>query len=218
MRISAATARSSDRGALQAAAALHLRDRPGAGARDLGAPAVGHGKRLLVAARAGVPTTGGSSRPGRWCALYRSARLPGIMRLIGLAVVLALGLVLVPLAVEAQPSAKVHRIGFLGSGTASSMEPRVEALRAGLRELGYVEGRNIVIEYRWAEGKYDRLPVLAAELVSLKVDVLVTAGTPAISAAKQTTTTVPIVTAGSGDAVASASSPASRGRVGTLRG
>jgi putative tryptophan/tyrosine transport system substrate-binding protein len=66
-----------------------------------------------------------------------------------------------------------------------------------------VEGRNIVIEYRWAEWRYDRLPVLAAELVSLKIDVLVAAGTPAISAAKQTTTTVPIVMAGSGDAVAS---------------
>jgi ABC-type uncharacterized transport system substrate-binding protein len=108
-----------------------------------------------------------------------------------------------PLAAGAQTAGKVHRIGFLGSASASSQEVRVEALRAGLRELGYVEGRNIVIEYRWAEGKYDRLPVLAAELVSLKVDVLVTAGTPAISAAKQTTTTVPIVMAGSGDAVAS---------------
>ena len=65
-----------------------------------------------------------------------------------------------------------------------------------------MEGKNIVIEYRWAEGRYDRLLVLAAELVRLKVDVLVTAGTPAISAAKQTTTTIPIVMAGSGDAVA----------------
>jgi len=122
---------------------------------------------------------------------------------IGLAVVLTLTVTLAPLAAEGQPSAKVHRIGFLGAASASSQEIRVEALRVGLRELGYVEGRNIVIEYRWAEGKYDRLPVLAAELVSLKVDVLVTAGTPAISAAQQTTTTVPIVMAGSGDAVAS---------------
>jgi putative tryptophan/tyrosine transport system substrate-binding protein len=108
-----------------------------------------------------------------------------------------------PLAAGAQTAGKVHRIGFLGSASASSHEVRVEALRAGLRELGYVEGRNIAIEYRWAEWRYDRLPVLAAELVSLKIDVLVAAGTPAISAAKQTTTTVPIVMAGSGDAVAS---------------
>jgi putative ABC transport system substrate-binding protein len=125
------------------------------------------------------------------------------MRRIGLAVVLVVSLALAPRAVGAQPSAKVYRIGLLSSASASSQEIRVEALRAGLRELGYVEGRNIAIEYRWAEGKYDRLPVLAAELVSLKIDVLVASGTPAISAAKQTTTTVPIVMAGSGDAVAS---------------
>jgi len=120
-----------------------------------------------------------------------------------LSLVVAVSILAAPQALEAQPSAKVHRIGFLGAASASSQEIRVEALRAGLRELGYVEGRNIAIEYRWAEGKYDRLPVLATELVSLKVDVLVAAGTPAISAAKQTTTTVPIVMAGSGDAVAS---------------
>jgi putative ABC transport system substrate-binding protein len=79
---------------------------------------------------------------------------------------------------------------------------RVEALRTGLLELGYVEGKNVVIEYRWAEEKYDRLPNLAAELVGLKVDVLVTAGTPGTLAAKQTTTTIPIVMAITGDAVA----------------
>src|SRR5262245_40024007 len=125
------------------------------------------------------------------------------MRRIALAVVVALSLSYATLSAGAQQTGKVYRIGFLGTGAASSQEIRVEALRAGLRELGYIEGKNIVIEYRWAEGKYDRLPVLAAELVSLKVDVLVTAGTPAISAAKQTATTIPIVMAGSGDAVAS---------------
>ena len=124
------------------------------------------------------------------------------MRLIGLAVVLALALALAPLAAEAQSATKVYRIGFLGAASASTSATRVEALQVGLRDLGYVEGKNFVIEYRWAEGKYDRLPVLAAELVGLKVDVLVTGGTPGISAAKQATTTIPIVMAGSGDAVA----------------
>jgi putative ABC transport system substrate-binding protein len=115
---------------------------------------------------------------------------------------LAGGLLAAPLAAEAQPAGKVWRIGYLGSGSASGQGNRADALRAGLRELGYVEGKNIVIEYRWAEGKYDRLPDLAAELVNLKVDILVTAGTPGTLAAKQATTTIPIVMAGTGDAVA----------------
>jgi len=119
-----------------------------------------------------------------------------------LSLVVAVSMLAAPLGVEAQSATKVYRLGFLGAASASADPTRVEALRAGLRDLGYVEGKNIVIEYRWAEGNYDRLPVLAAELVHLKVDVLVTAGTPAISTAKQTTTTVPIVMAGSGDAVA----------------
>ena len=123
------------------------------------------------------------------------------MRLIGLAVVLTLGFTLAPISAKAQPqSGKVYRIGLLG--TASGQANRVEALRAGLRDLGYVEGRNIVFEYRWAEGKYERLPDLAAELVHLNVDVLVTSGTPGVRAAKQATTTIPIVMAASGDAVA----------------
>jgi putative ABC transport system substrate-binding protein len=96
----------------------------------------------------------------------------------------------------------VYRIGFLGTASASAQAKRVDALRAGLRDLGYVEGKNIVIEFRWAEGRYDRLPDLAAELVRLKVDVLVTAGTPGTLAAKKATTTVPIVMVGIGDAVA----------------
>jgi putative tryptophan/tyrosine transport system substrate-binding protein len=119
-----------------------------------------------------------------------------------LSLVVAVSMLAAPLGVEAQSPTKVYRLGFLGAASASADPTRVEALRAGLRDLGYVEGKNIVIEYRWAEGNYDRLRVLAAELVRLKVDVLVTAGTPAISTAKQTTTTVPIVMAGSGDAVA----------------
>jgi putative ABC transport system substrate-binding protein len=78
----------------------------------------------------------------------------------------------------------------------------VEALRAGLRDLGYAEGRNIFIEFRWAEGKYDRLPSLADELVRLNVDVLITAGTPGTRAAKRATSRIPIVMAVSGDAIA----------------
>ena len=125
------------------------------------------------------------------------------MRLIGFAVALAVNLTLAPPAVEAQTqSEKVYRIGLLGTHSHSSHAKGVEALRAGLRDLGYVEGKNIAIEYRWAEGKYDRLPDLAAELVRLKVDVIVTTGgTPPALVAQQATTTIPIVTTGVGDAV-----------------
>jgi putative ABC transport system substrate-binding protein len=108
-----------------------------------------------------------------------------------------------PLAANAQqPADKVHRIGFLGSVTAAGYARQLEALRQGLRDLGYVEGHNIVIESRWAEGNYQRLPELAAELVRLKVNLIVTHGTPGSRAAKEATSTVPIVMAVSGDAVA----------------
>ena len=100
-----------------------------------------------------------------------------------------------------QPSPTLRRIGFLGSESASNQAKRLEALRAGLRELGYVEGKNIVIEIRWAEGKYDRLPALAAELVGLKVSAVVTSGTKATLAMKGATTTVPIVMGSTGDPV-----------------
>jgi putative ABC transport system substrate-binding protein len=105
-----------------------------------------------------------------------------------------------PLAARAQPSGRTYRIGFLGPG--SYVERNIDALRMGLRRLGYEEGRNIVIEYRWAEGRYDRLSELVAELVKLNVDVLVTAGTPGALAAKQATSTIPIVLAAVGDPVA----------------
>jgi putative ABC transport system substrate-binding protein len=103
---------------------------------------------------------------------------------------------------QQQQANKIHRIGFLGTGYAPGWVSNVEAFREGLRELGYVEGKNVVIEYRWADGKYERLPELAAELVRLEVDVLVSYGTPGVRAAKQATTKIPIVMATSGDAIA----------------
>jgi len=95
---------------------------------------------------------------------------------------------------QAQPT-KVPRIGFLGAASLSSIEARLEAFRQGLRELGYLEGQNIVIEYRYAEGKFDRLPALAAELVRLKVDIIVSTGPRVTRAAKEATSTIPIVMA-----------------------
>ena len=118
-------------------------------------------------------------------------------------VAIGAGLSLAQLAAHAQQPAKVARIGFLGLASASGYVSEVEAVQAGLRDLGYVEGKNIVIEFRWAEGKYERLPELAAELVRLKVDVIVTHGFPGPRAAKQATTTIPIVIADAGDPVAS---------------
>jgi putative tryptophan/tyrosine transport system substrate-binding protein len=111
----------------------------------------------------------------------------------------ASSLLAVPLAARAQKPA-MPVIGFLGALSAADWANQVAALRAGLREFGYVDGKNIAIEFRWAEGNYDRLPELARELVRLNVDVLIAYGTPATRAAKQATTTVPIVM-NSGDAV-----------------
>lgn len=102
----------------------------------------------------------------------------------------------------AQHQARVWRIGFLSPSTAAGAQNRVEALRAGLRELGYAEGRNITLELRWAEDRYERLPGLAAELVGLKPDVIVTQGAPGARAAKEATATIPIVMGTVGDAVA----------------
>ena len=93
-----------------------------------------------------------------------------------------------PLAARAQQPTKVARIGFLGNSTAALEANLVGPFREGLRELGYEEGRNIVIEYRWAEGQYERFPTLIAELIASKVDVIVTAGTPASLAVKNATT------------------------------
>jgi putative ABC transport system substrate-binding protein len=113
--------------------------------------------------------------------------------------VLVLAILVGPLAAEALQGGKVPRIGVL-TGTSSEGSP-VYALRQGLRELGYVEGQNIVIEWRWADGRIEQLPDLAAELVRLKVDVIVTNSTPAARAAKNATRTIPIVLGLAGDPV-----------------
>ena len=111
------------------------------------------------------------------------------------------GLLAAPLAAEAQ-AGKVARIGYLVTGSLESLEPtRVDALRQGLREHGYLEGQNILIEYRAADGRVERLPALAAELARLKVDVIVAVATPAGRAAQQATTTIPIVVVAMGDPV-----------------
>jgi len=102
----------------------------------------------------------------------------------------------------AQQQGKVRRIGFLGAISASGYASQVEGFRSGLRDFGYVEGKNLVVEYRWAEGRYERLPELVAELIRSKVDVIVTHGTPGTRAAKQATTTIPIVMAIVADPVA----------------
>jgi len=120
-----------------------------------------------------------------------------------LVIALGAGALAAPFGSFAQPQGKVWRIGVLGAGSPAGWAPMVEALRAGLRELGYIEGSNINIDYRWADGQYDRLPELVADLIRLKVDVIVTHATAGIGAAKRATTTMPIIMASIGDPVAS---------------
>ena len=115
--------------------------------------------------------------------------------------VLALGIPCALLAAEAQQTNKVPRIGFLGNSTAALEANLVGPFRDGLRDLGYVEGQNILIEYRWAEGKYERFPALIAELIASKVDVIVTAGTPATQAYQKARTSIPLVMVAVGDPV-----------------
>jgi putative ABC transport system substrate-binding protein len=117
---------------------------------------------------------------------------------------IASGVLAAPLTASAQPAGSLRRIGFLGAAESSDTNflRFVDAFRARLAELGYVEGRNVVIETRWAAGRYERLPDLAAELVRLKVEVIVTAAVPAIRAAREATTTIPIVMAAVVDPVA----------------
>src|SRR5262249_25485864 len=106
-----------------------------------------------------------------------------------------------PLAVHAEQPGKVSRVGYLGASSASLERRDLDAFRQTLRDLGHVEGENINIEFRWADGDDSRLPGLAFDLIQLKVDVIVTAGTPGTLAAKQATKTIPIVFASSGNPV-----------------
>src|SRR6185503_4686482 len=112
-------------------------------------------------------------------------QLSSILLIVAVAVVAA--------TAQAQQPAKIPRIGFLITSSPSAIAPRLDAFRQSLRELGYVEGKSIVIERRHAEGKSDHLPALAAELVRLKVDVIVTSGPTATRPAKEATSTIPIV-------------------------
>jgi putative ABC transport system substrate-binding protein len=125
-----------------------------------------------------------------------------MIRGVALIAVLALSLLAAPRVGEAQQAAKVARIGYLTPGLPTNLD-FLEGFRRGLRDRGYFEGRNLVIEIRSAEGKFERLPALVAELLALKVDVIVTGGTPATLAAKKATSTVPIVFAAAGDPVTS---------------
>ena len=112
---------------------------------------------------------------------------------------LALGAMLFALPVQAQQTGKVYRIGVLHPGSALTVKSRIDAFREGLRELGYVEGKNIIIEYRYAEGKRDRWPDIATDMVRLKPDVIVVASTGLTAVVKQATSTIPIVVGGAGD-------------------
>jgi ABC-type uncharacterized transport system substrate-binding protein len=125
-----------------------------------------------------------------------TARMPVAMVSLILAVLLA------SLAAEAQEAGKVYRVGVLETTPIALNAPNLNAFRLGLKELGYVEGRNLVIEYRSADGRPERFPALATELVRSKVDLILTRGTPAVIAAKNATPTIPIVTAASADPVA----------------
>ena len=120
------------------------------------------------------------------------------LRTMGLISTLVLGLFAGPLSVEAQQVGKVFRIAILAPGRPGPQET-IDGLRQGLRDLGYIEGQNIIIEYRFAERKYDRFPQLAAELVSLNPDVIIASTTPGVRAVKKATTSIPIVVGSAGD-------------------
>src|SRR5256886_9564530 len=123
-----------------------------------------------------------------------------------------------PFAARAQQAAKVYRIGYLGVASHAGYAREIEALLRGLRQLGYEEGKNIALYYQFAEGDYDRLPALASELVTVKVDVIVTHSTPGARAAKQATSTIPIVVTAAADLVSSGLVPSIARPGGNLTG
>src|SRR5262245_55134834 len=140
------------------------------------------------------------NRQSKTCTeLSRSIENPKWWGIFAIAIAFALGGV----EARAQQTGKIFRIGFLDASTASGSAVRLEAFRQELRKLGWIEGKNITIEYRFAEQKPERVPELAAELVRLKVDLIVVSGTPQALAAKKATTTIPIVMANVGDPVGS---------------
>jgi len=136
---------------------------------------------------------------------------------IWLIATLALVIFTAPLAAEAQPATPLYRIGRLSPGSPLLVAHLWEAFRQGLRELGYVEGQNLIIEDRYAEGSLERLRDLAAELVRLPVDVIVAEGAAATLAAQQATRTIPIVMSATSDPGGKGSSPAWRSQGGTSR-
>jgi len=133
----------------------------------------------------------------------RSWRMLATSTTLQALVALAWGLLAAPPSAGAQPPPKIPRIGYLGAFSPAAGAPLLESFRQGLRELGYVEGQNIFIDYRWAEGRPDRLAALAGELVNLRVDVIVTSTNTPVVALQQATRTIPIVVAGMGDPVGS---------------
>ncbi len=124
------------------------------------------------------------------------------MKKAAVPILVAVILLTVAVVTEAQQPKKVPRIGFLDPTSSSISKARIEAFRQGLRKFGYTEDKNIAVDYRFAEGKSERLPELASELVRLNVDIIITRATPGLVAAKQATTTIPIVFVGVADAVA----------------
>jgi putative ABC transport system substrate-binding protein len=132
-----------------------------------------------------------------------SASLKSAFRYLKSAILLGALLLALCSSAEAQQAKKIPRIGLLSVTSTATMLARVEAFRQGLRDLGYAEGKNLFIEYRYADGKQERFANLASELVQLKVDLIVTASTAAVLAAQTATSTVPIVFAGAGDPVRS---------------
>ena len=136
---------------------------------------------------------------GLWISDGRRHRRPARKVLL---LTLAVTILMVPPAADPQQPRKVPRIGFLSSVSANAVRARLEAFKQGLRDLGYVEGESITIDYRLAEGRYDRLPGLAEELLRLKVDVIVTHGVVATLAARRATSAIPIVFGSADDAVA----------------